>query len=57
MQHQSGQDRSPTPENQIVNPATITCPQCGSAEDLKNIIRNGIQKCYCKICLYYFSHG
>jgi integrase/recombinase XerD len=55
MQHQIEQNQSQIPENQIVSPTIITCPQCGSAENLKNIISNGIQKCYCKSCLYYFS--
>jgi integrase/recombinase XerD len=55
MQHQSRQERSSTPANPTVSPTTITCPQCGSAKDLKNIIRNGIQKSYCTRCLYYFS--
>ena len=56
MQHQIGQDRSPTPANPIISPTTITCPQCGCVEHIKNTISNGIHKCYCKSCLYYFSH-
>jgi integrase/recombinase XerD len=49
------QDRSPKPANHSVNPTTIACPQCGSAERIKNTTFNGIDKCYCQSCLYYFS--